>query len=105
MTKPLINRTVILRVKAEDLEEFHRAIASNAQHTAAERGCRQFDVVENTSDPTEFVLYEVYDDEVALALHEGTTHFHRWQEAEAEVTVVTETVVRDGVRRIHHVDP
>ena len=58
---------VEFQVKPDCLERFNHAIAINAQASVRdEPGCRQFDVLQDQSDPNHIVLYEVYDSEAAF---------------------------------------
>jgi (4S)-4-hydroxy-5-phosphonooxypentane-2,3-dione isomerase len=46
--------------------------------TRAEPGCIQYDAHRSPEDPRRFFLYEVYDDEAALAAHSESEHFKRY---------------------------
>jgi quinol monooxygenase YgiN len=64
-----------LQVKPEAVEKFIPLILSNANTSVhSERGCMQFDVTQDTTDPTKFALYEVYADPAAFDLHGKTPH-------------------------------
>lgn len=55
---------------------FHDAIVENAlASTATEPGCRQFDVCTDPQRDNVFFLYELYDDEAAIAAHLASAHF------------------------------
>jgi autoinducer 2-degrading protein len=63
-------------------EDFAAAIFKNAQSSVDdEPGCHQFDVCRDPQDATVFFLYEIYDDEAAIAAHIATPHFKRFDEA------------------------
>jgi autoinducer 2-degrading protein len=49
-----------------------------------EAGNRRFDVLQSTTDPTRFVLYEAYASEADAAAHKQTAHYQSWREAVAE---------------------
>lgn len=75
---------VELRVRAGRHEEFVDAVAANRVASLRdEPGCRRFDVVQDTSDPAHWFLYELYVDEAALEAHRATPHFDRWRQAAA----------------------
>jgi (4S)-4-hydroxy-5-phosphonooxypentane-2,3-dione isomerase len=58
------------------VEAFARAIADNARASLdTEPGCRQFDVCRDPAHPQLFFLYELYDDEAAVAAHLQAPHF------------------------------
>ena len=54
---------------------FNAAIAANAAASLAEPGCRRFDVCTDPQRPGRFVLYEIYDDDDAVAAHLAAPHF------------------------------
>jgi len=74
---------VHVHVKAERLEEFREATLANARASVAEPGIARFDVVQQTSDPTRFVLVEVYRTPEASAAHKATAHYAAWRDAVA----------------------
>lgn len=73
---------------------FHYAIVENAlASTATEPGCRQFDVCVDPERDNVFFLYEIYDDDAAIAAHLATAHFLRMNELTAD-WVEKKTVLR-----------
>ena len=67
---------VDFHIKPEHVEAFADAIGANAKASReTEAGCRQFDVCRDAADPTRFFLYELYDDEAAIAAHMASAHF------------------------------
>ena len=44
-----------------------------------EQACRYFDVCEDPDNPDRFVLYEVYDDEAAVAAHRETPYYQEFR--------------------------
>jgi autoinducer 2-degrading protein len=69
---------VSIRVKPENIERFMAALLSNAREARKEPGCRQFEVLVDTSDPAKILLFEVYDDEKAFEAHQQTPHFKKY---------------------------
>lgn len=69
---------VSIRIKAENVERFMTAVLSNAREARKETGCRQFEVLVDTSDPTKLLLFEVYEDEKAFEAHQQTPHFRQY---------------------------
>jgi len=62
-------------------EDFAAAIFKNAQSSVDdEPGCHQFDVCRDPKDATVFFLYEIYDDEAAIAAHIATPHYKVFDE-------------------------
>ena len=74
---------VHVHVKPEFVEAFSEATIENAGHSIREVGIARFDVVQQSDDPTRFVLVEVYRDELAPAAHRETAHYAKWRDAVA----------------------
>lgn len=56
--------------------EFQEKMTAQAKRCLAnEPGCLQFDVVQDPSNPTRFVMLEVYKDEDAIKAHQESQHF------------------------------
>jgi autoinducer 2-degrading protein len=66
------------RVKPEFVEAFKQATVENAAESLKEAGVARFDVVQQSDDPTRFVLIEVYRDAAAPAKHKETAHYQKW---------------------------
>jgi len=69
---------VYIHVKPEHLQAFRAATIENASHSRKESGVVRFDFIQQTDDPTRFVLLEVYRDAAAQASHRETPHYHAW---------------------------
>ena len=77
---------VDITVKEGARDRFLDAIRTQAATSLAqEGGCERFDVCEDVDDDHHFVLYEIYADEDAFALHRTTPHFERWSAVRDEV--------------------
>jgi autoinducer 2-degrading protein len=74
---------VFVHVKADQIEAFKRATIDNASHSVQESGIARFDVIQQSDDPTKFVLIEVYRNAEAPALHKETDHYLRWRDVVA----------------------
>jgi quinol monooxygenase YgiN len=73
---PMLVLIVEFRIRPECAADFERAIVDNARASReTEPGCRQFDVCRDERDPALFMLYELYDDEAAIAAHVASEHF------------------------------
>ncbi len=71
---------VHVRVKPECVEAFKAATTENARQSLREPGVARFDVVQQTDDPTRFVLVEAYRTVEAPAAHKQTRHYQVWRE-------------------------
>jgi quinol monooxygenase YgiN len=71
---------VQVHVKPEHVEAFREATLENARNSVAEPGIARFDVVQQMSDPTRFVLIEVYRNAEAPPQHKETPHYQVWRD-------------------------
>jgi len=71
---------VHVHVKPEFVEAFKQATIENATNSVKEAGVARFDVIQQTDDPTKFILIEVYKTAEASGAHKETTHYKRWRE-------------------------
>jgi autoinducer 2-degrading protein len=71
-------------VKPDHIVEFVAATRLNHEASVQEAGNRRFDVLQSTTDPTRFVLYEAYASEADAAAHKQTAHYLRWRETVAD---------------------
>ena len=71
---------VFCRVKPESVDAFRAACVENAQNSVQEPGCARFDVIQQTNDPTRFVLVEVYRTPNDPLHHKETAHYAQWAE-------------------------
>lgn len=98
----MIALIVKLEVHPERLDQFLAAIEENATRTFQdEPGCRYFDVTRDTTRPTHFMFYELYDDEAAIEAHRKAPHFAKWREA-ADVCVVKGSQVNTFCHQLFH---
>ena len=81
MTQELLVVHVHVHVNAGDEDAFRAASLENAAHSLREPGIARFDVVQDLTDSTHFVLVEVYRDEGAPAAHKATAHYAKWRDA------------------------
>jgi autoinducer 2-degrading protein len=78
---------VHVNVKPEFVELFKQATIENASNSVKEAGIARFDVIQQTDDPTKFILVEVYKTTEAPAAHKETAHYARWRDTVAEMMV------------------
>ncbi len=72
---------VHVHVKPEFVEAFKQATIDNATHSVKEAGIDRFDVIQQTADPTKFILVEIYKTAEASAAHKETAHYKLWRDA------------------------
>jgi autoinducer 2-degrading protein len=71
---------VHVNVKPEFVEAFKQASVENATNSVKEAGIARFDVIQQTDDPTKFILVEIYKTAGASAAHKETVHYKRWRD-------------------------
>ncbi len=76
----MISIFVTIQVKPQFKERFAKASFGDAQGSVRdEPGCFRFDILQDSSDPNCFHLYEVYADEAALETHRNSPHYKTWR--------------------------
>lgn len=76
----MIVTTVIVYVKPENINDFIEASSKNHEDSIKEPGNMRFDVLQCTTEPARFLLYEAYESEEAAAAHKKTEHYLKWRE-------------------------
>lgn len=76
---------VNVHVKPECLEAFTAATLANARASVQESGIDRFDVLQDQTDPTRFVLVESYLTTDAIAAHKDTAHYAVWRDTVADM--------------------
>ena len=74
---------VHVRVKPASVEAFVVATQANHEASIREPGNRRFDVLQDPSDATRFVLYEAYATPEDAAAHKLTAHYASWRDTVA----------------------
>jgi quinol monooxygenase YgiN len=85
---------VHIRVKPEMIEPFKKATIENAANSSQEPGIARFDVIQQTHDPSRFVLVEVYRSEEATVAHKETAHYAAWRDVAEPMMAEERTRVR-----------
>lgn len=91
---------VEVQVIPEKLEEFRRAIRSNAEASFRdEAGCYFFDVIELDAAECRYAFYELYRDRDAFVVeHRSAAHYAAWKAAVAETIVPGSQTITEGSR-------
>jgi quinol monooxygenase YgiN len=76
---------VHVHVNPESVETFREATLENARNSVQEPGVARFDVIQQTDDPTRFVLVEVYREPQDADRHKETAHYAQWRDAVADM--------------------
>ncbi len=76
----MIATLVFIDVKPDCIDSFISVTKYNHENARKEKGNVRFDFLQSKADPTKFTLYEVYEDEEAVAFHKTTEHYNKWRE-------------------------
>ena len=76
---------VYVDVKPEHIDAFIEACRFNHQQSVCEAGNRRFDILLDSAEPTQFVLYEAYASAEAAAEHKTTQHYLAWRNTVAHM--------------------
>ncbi len=85
---------VQVHVKPEHVDAFRQATIANARQSVQEPGIARFDVVQQSDDPTRFVLVEAYRTSEAPARHKETMHYRVWADTVAAMLAEPRTRVQ-----------
>ena len=83
MSESYLAVTVFVHVLPESVEAFRTASLANAAASIREPGVVRFDVVQETDEPSRFVLFEVYRGQEGAAAHKQTAHYQTWRDTVA----------------------
>ena len=72
---------VFIHVKPDQVEAFKKFSLENAKNSLKEPGVARFDLIQQTDDPTRFVLVEVYRTPEDAPKHKETAHYNNWRES------------------------
>ncbi len=73
---------VTIKLKPGNADAFRASILENAGAAVRdEEACRQFQVLNDESDPDTFFFYEVYTDAAGLDNHRETPHYRKYDAA------------------------
>ena len=70
-------------VKPEFITNFIDATRENHIQSTKEPGNFRFDILQDTTDPGKFILYEAYTSSAAAAAHKETRHYFQWRDSVA----------------------
>lgn len=77
----MVVTAVLVQVKPDAIAAFIEATVRNHDASVKEPGNLRFDVLQNSDDPSRFMLYEVFETEEAAAAHKTTPHYLEWKNA------------------------
>lgn len=90
----MIVTCVYVHVKPDAVEQFIEATTANHLGSVREPGNLRFDLLQQSDDPSRFMVYEAYESEEAAAAHKNTAHYLRWRDAVQDMMAEP----RQGVR-------
>lgn len=72
-------------VKPEYINDFIKASRANHEASIKEPGNRRFDILQDASDNSKFILYEAYTSAEDALAHKQTPHYLAWRETVANM--------------------
>lgn len=85
MIRQMLVVLVHVHVLADSVERFKEATRANAAASRRKPGVAQFDLIQQSDDPTRFVIIEVYRSNEAAAAHKETNHYKSWRDTVASM--------------------
>ena len=85
---------VHIRVKPDSIEAFRSATIENARQSLREPGIARFDFLQDSEDPTRFLLIEAYKTPEAQGAHRATPHYAIWRDTVADMMAEPRAGVR-----------
>lgn len=85
---------VFVHVKNNSIDAFMKASLENARNSVMESGVVRFDVLQQTDDPSRFVLCEIYRTSDDPAKHKETEHYKIWRDTVEEMMAEPRTSVK-----------
>ena len=76
---------VHVHVKPNCVDQFRRATLENARSSIEEPGVARFDVLQQSDEPTRFLLVEVYREPEDANRHKDTAHYQVWRDTVADM--------------------
>ena len=70
---------VHVNVLPAHVEDFKKASLENSVNSVNEPLCKGFDVLQQTDEPTKFMLIESYVDATGFDAHKETAHYEKWR--------------------------
>lgn len=74
---------VHVHVEQKHIADFIEATRLNHDQSIQEPGNLRFDILQDDSDPSKFILYEVYTSQEAVNGHKETPHYLQWRDTVA----------------------
>lgn len=85
---------VHVHVSADQVEAFRVATLENARNSVQEPGVLRFDVLQQSDDPTRFLLIEIYKTPDDQLKHRDTPHYLKWRDAVAPMMAEPRNAVK-----------
>jgi autoinducer 2-degrading protein len=76
----MIVNCVNIHVKTKSITSFIDATRANHSESVKEPGNLRFDLIQETDDPSRFMIYEAFESDEAAAFHKTTAHYLLWRD-------------------------
>lgn len=81
-----------IHVQSGSRDRFFEAVAPMVEATLTEPGCRAYAFTPDPNDETLLRLWELWDDEDALAGHFASTHMAEWRQRSSELPITSRDI-------------
>lgn len=82
----------IITVKPEAIKDILPIFQAVVQGSQEEDGCISYNVHQDTSDSTRFIILEEWESQAAIDFHGSTDHFKTYQKASKDMVVKKEVI-------------
>ncbi|EGK00617.1 MULTISPECIES: putative quinol monooxygenase [Dysgonomonas] len=82
----------IITVKPEAIKDILPIFQAVVQGSQEEDGCISYNVHQDTSDSTRFIILEEWESQAAIDFHGNTDHFKTYQKASKDMVVKKEVI-------------
>jgi (4S)-4-hydroxy-5-phosphonooxypentane-2,3-dione isomerase len=76
----MIVTCVYVHVNPDDIRNFVDATVENHLESVKEPGNLRFDFIQQSDDPSRFMIYEAYESEETALSHKSTVHYLKWRD-------------------------
>ncbi|MFN8239963.1 MAG: antibiotic biosynthesis monooxygenase [Bacteroidales bacterium] len=93
----MIVTCVYVAVIPEGVDEFIKETVKNHRESVKEPGNLRFDLIQESGNPSRFMIYEAYESEAAAAMHKQTPHYVEWRDRVSGLMAEPRTGVRYNI--------
>lgn len=83
-----------IRMQPGTRDQFLAAVRPVVAATLLEEGCRVYAFTPDPDDADLVRLYELWDDEAAIAAHLASEHLRAWRETSASLPIISRNIMK-----------